>query len=198
MTTDPAHPAPGRLELVRRFANTEDRYGGHDDLADPNRAAAWLAEHDLLPGGQTVTTAELRHLHRFRAVLHELAAADPPADVLTAFNQLSAAAPQVVRIATDERGRLRTVLAPHHPGVTAVIADLAASVHEAVLTGAWPRLKACANPDCAWLFYDTSRSRTGRWCSMRACGSIHKARAYRGRKRDRRPDAASANNGPRD
>ncbi|WP_051579840.1 CGNR zinc finger domain-containing protein [Pseudonocardia acaciae] len=184
MTTDPAHPAPGRLELVRRFANTEDRYGGHDDLADADRAAAWLAEHDLLPHTEAVTTADLGHLHRFRAVLHELAATTgPSADALNTFNQLSAAAPQVVRIDTDEHGRLRTALAPHRPGVTAAIAELAASVHEAVLTDTWPRLKACANPDCAWLFYDTSRSRTGRWCSMRACGSIHKARAYRARNR---------------
>ncbi|MER7367820.1 CGNR zinc finger domain-containing protein [Nonomuraea wenchangensis] len=26
------------------------------------------------------------------------------------------------------------------------------------------------NDRCQWAFYDHSRSRTGRWCSMRVCG----------------------------
>jgi predicted RNA-binding Zn ribbon-like protein len=189
MTTDPARPAPGRLELVRRFANTEDRYGGHDSLADPDRAAAWLVEHHLLPGAQPLTPAELGRVHRFRATLRELAATNssertPAPGVLASFNQVSAGGPHVVQIDVDDHGRLRAALTPRRSGIAAAIAELTGAVHEAVLTGAWPRIKACANPGCAWLFYDTSRSRTGRWCSMKACGSISKARIYRSRHRN--------------
>ncbi|WP_245775276.1 CGNR zinc finger domain-containing protein [Nonomuraea wenchangensis] len=37
-------------------------------------------------------------------------------------------------------------------------------------------------PDrCQWAFYDHSRSRTGRWCSMRVCGNrVEQARRRTG------------------
>ncbi len=43
-----------------------------------------------------------------------------------------------------------------------------------------PRLRRCAGTDrgCAWLFLDTSRGGTRRWCSMDACGNRAKARAH--------------------
>jgi predicted RNA-binding Zn ribbon-like protein len=192
MTTDPANPAPGGLRLVQDFANTDDRYNGRDALSDPDRAAASLVEQHLLTPGQRITPAELATLHGLRDVLRALAATNgtgqtPDPDALAELNRISAAGPHVVEVDTDDDGRLRTALTPHRPGLAAVTARLTGAVHEAVLTGAWTRIKACANPSCAWLFYDTSRSRTGRWCSMRACGSIHKARTYRSRKRDHVP-----------
>jgi len=52
--------------------------------------------------------------------------------------------------------------------------------------GTWPRLKACANDTCQWAFYDISKNRSGRWCTMDACGNLMKARAYR-RRRAARP-----------
>ncbi|MFK3795237.1 MULTISPECIES: CGNR zinc finger domain-containing protein [unclassified Pseudomonas] len=32
------------------------------------------------------------------------------------------------------------------------------------------RLKACATPDCDWLFLDTSKNGRRRWCQMNVCG----------------------------
>src|SRR5262245_26478632 len=37
----------------------------------------------------------------------------------------------------------------------------------------------CADESCAWLFLDTTRSRTRRWCDMRACGNRNKVRRFR-------------------
>ena len=68
-------------------------------------------------------------------------------------------------------------------GDDALVADLLAEVHRAHAAGEWPRLKACANPDCQWVYYDGSRNRSGRWCSMNECGDVMKARAYRQRSR---------------
>lgn len=190
MTSDLAHPAPGRLRLVQDFANTEDRYNNGDALADPGRAAGWLVERHLLTPEERISPADLATLHGLRDALRALAAANgtgraPALDALAAFNRISAVSPHVVEIGTDDHGLLRAAATPHRPGAAAVTARLVAAVHEAVLTGTWPRIKACADPACAWLFYDTSRNRTGRWCSMRACGSINKARSYRSRRRDR-------------
>jgi len=43
------------------------------------------------------------------------------------------------------------------------------------------RLKQCAN--CRWLFLDTSRNASRRWCSMAHCGTGAKVRATRERRR---------------
>ncbi len=38
------------------------------------------------------------------------------------------------------------------------------------------RLKACATPDCDWLFIDISKNGRRRWCQMNICGAREKAR----------------------
>jgi len=48
------------------------------------------------------------------------------------------------------------------------------------------RLKTCPASNCGWLFLDTSRSATRRWCDMKVCGSRAKARAYYARRRSSR------------
>jgi predicted RNA-binding Zn ribbon-like protein len=68
-------------------------------------------------------------------------------------------------------------------GVDGAIARLMAIVAAAVEHGRWERLKACPREECEWAFYDKSKNRSGRWCSMEACGNIEKARAFRERKR---------------
>ncbi len=63
------------------------------------------------------------------------------------------------------------------------MAVLLADVYRAQGSGEWARLKACANPDCQWIYYDGSRNRSGRWCSMNECGEVMKSRAPRQRTR---------------
>jgi predicted RNA-binding Zn ribbon-like protein len=41
-----------------------------------------------------------------------------------------------------------------------------------------PRLRTCASDTCRWLFLDTSKNRTRRWCDMKICGNRAKARRY--------------------
>jgi predicted RNA-binding Zn ribbon-like protein len=45
------------------------------------------------------------------------------------------------------------------------------------------RVGQCAADRCGWLFLDTSRNRSRRWCSMEDCGNRAKARRYYERKR---------------
>jgi len=44
-------------------------------------------------------------------------------------------------------------------------------------------LRVCASESCAWLFLDTSRNGSRRWCSMRTCGNRAKARRHHARVR---------------
>ena len=40
-------------------------------------------------------------------------------------------------------------------------------------------LRECGNEDCRWLFLDTSKNHTRRWCDMKICGNRMKARRYK-------------------
>ena len=93
-----------------------------------------------------------------------------------ALDDESARHPLVVRVGPDGPW-----LAPadEHDEVAAVLA----TVLEEHRAGRLQRLKACANPDCQWVYHDASRNRSGRWCSMGECGDVMKARAYRARAR---------------
>lgn len=188
MAKDPSHPAPGGLEVVRQFVNTEDVYGDEDLLAHGSTARRWLEAHRLVTDPDRIDDASLAVLRRLRAALRDLAIAKttgnpPPTCAIHEINTLASGAgvrPDLTAL-TDPADQLASTLVPMGHGVNRAVAILTAAVHDAVHDRTWQRLKACANPECTWLFYDSSRSRTGRWCSMRACGDIMKARAYRAR-----------------
>lgn len=48
------------------------------------------------------------------------------------------------------------------------------------------RIKICDNPDCGWVFYDTSRNKSRRWCSESSCGNLMKVRRFRERQKNNR------------
>lgn len=45
------------------------------------------------------------------------------------------------------------------------------------------KIHMCEAPDCVWLFYDTSRNHSRRWCDMNQCGNRMKARRHHARAR---------------
>ena len=45
------------------------------------------------------------------------------------------------------------------------------------------RVRECASEHCGWLFLDSSKNRSRRWCSMEACGNRTKARRHYARRR---------------
>jgi predicted RNA-binding Zn ribbon-like protein len=44
-------------------------------------------------------------------------------------------------------------------------------------------VRVCAADDCSWLFLDTSKNHSRRWCDMRGCGNRAKVRKHHERKR---------------
>lgn len=44
-------------------------------------------------------------------------------------------------------------------------------------------LRECGNAECRWLFLDTSKNHTRRWCDMKVCGNRMKARRFKAQHR---------------
>jgi predicted RNA-binding Zn ribbon-like protein len=63
---------------------------------------------------------------------------------------------------------------------------LAQSAADLLLSSDAERVKDCGDPDCRWLFLDTSKNHTRRWCDMKTCGNRMKARRFQARAQDSR------------
>ena len=44
-------------------------------------------------------------------------------------------------------------------------------------------IRACADEGCRWLFLDTSKNHSRRWCDMKICGNRTKARRFKAQRR---------------
>jgi predicted RNA-binding Zn ribbon-like protein len=119
------------------------------------------------------TAVELREaLYRLFAAVAQRR--DPAAPDLSVFNRALAR----IRLGRDldwewaDPDALDSLLAP----ITRAALDLLRSdLRE--------RIRICAADDCVWLFLDTSRNRTRRWCDMKQCGNRAKVRRFYRRQR---------------
>ena len=71
--------------------------------------------------------------------------------------------------------------AQNHPDLP--LWALAMSALELMTSEAVDRVHACNNPECRWLFLDTSKNHTRRWCDMKVCGNRMKARRFKAQRK---------------
>ncbi len=176
--------APGPLALVQAFANTvaEEGHFRWEAIGDPDSLRSWLKGRGLLADGERVGEADVARAKEVRKALRSLLAAnngrgDDPA-AIRALNLAAERARLTVRFGADGRATLE----PGAGGVDGALGRVLAAVHAGMEEGTWGRLKSCANATCGWVFYDRSKNRSGRWCSMEVCGNRTKTRAYRRRR----------------
>jgi predicted RNA-binding Zn ribbon-like protein len=79
-------------------------------------------------------------------------------------------------------GRWRLEFIARESGLEWLLAAIARSAAELIVEGQNAPLKRCANAGCRLFFYDDSRTRRRRWCSMAVCGNRHKVAAFLKRK----------------
>jgi len=63
-------------------------------------------------------------------------------------------------------------------GLDWFLAAIARSGAELIAEGPNDKLRQCSNPQCPMFFYDDSRTRRRRWCSMALCGNRAKVAAF--------------------
>jgi predicted RNA-binding Zn ribbon-like protein len=175
-------PAPGRLRTLQAFINTNDIEERRDAFATPPQLAAWLAQHDLALGDLTPTEPDRTWVVSVREALRDLIEArDEGGDTAPASAVLDAAARTTgLSLSFGSDG---AALTPTRSGVRGAVGRILAEVPFAMASDDWHRLKVCRNDACRWVFFDTSRNRSSRWCTMALCGNRMKARAYRARAR---------------
>lgn len=169
------------MDRLIAFVNTLDIDAGTDELATPGQVRDWLSAQGLLPDGANVTSSDVAQAHRLREALRSaLLAHDAHGDVPTPPPDDTSVP---LRLVIGADGGVS--LAPAAKGVDAALAQLVLPIPAAAADGTWERVKACPKDTCQWAFFDRSRNRSRRWCSMEVCGNQEKTRSFRDRHRDR-------------
>jgi predicted RNA-binding Zn ribbon-like protein len=175
-------PAPGRLAYVQAFLNTFWDLGqphGGEVWTSPAAYATWLAGRGF---HAPVAGADLDRAIALREALRELCLANhddgrAPEAIAMLDRLAHAVAPGAGLAPSLGSGTLD----PAADGPDAACSLALGIVFAARLDGSFARLKACPHERCGWAFYDTSRNRSGQWCSMRICGNRTKGEAFRRR-----------------
>ena len=174
--------AEGELGLVQAFVNTLDLEPGKEDLTDPNTLKGWLVARGLMDDSLPVDEADLKHGIALREAMRGVIGGNSglriyPVDLAT-LNEAATASRLRMRFAADGRARLE----PDSSGAVGAMGRLVATLYSAMQDPDWERLKLCNSGTCRWAFYDRSKNRSSRWCTMASCGNREKARRFRSRR----------------
>jgi predicted RNA-binding Zn ribbon-like protein len=183
MTNLEQDTAPAPLQPILDLVNTKDIETEIEELREPRALRDWLVERRLIDPATEVTAEDLDFTVELREALRAMLRVNDghPVDAaaLEVVNRVTGSLPLQLHFSTDgEPG-----LGPGTGGVRGALARMLGAVPLAEADGTWSRLKVCSADDCQWAFYDKSKNRSGRWCSMRVCGNRTKTRAYRARQR---------------
>jgi len=180
---DESKPAPMPLLVLQAFLNTLDPETGVDLLADEKGALRWFASAGLLESFATVSAGDLELAREVRDGLRRLLelpeGEQPPPEALEPLRRLVDEHPP--RVVVGDDGTLEVASAGRGDAGDA-LCELLLIARAAQQDGTWTRLRVCANPECAWVFYDRSRNQQGHWCDMAVCGNRLKNRRLRSRR----------------
>ena len=186
-------PASVDQPLFVDFVNTRHAYDGvtYESIGTDGELSEWLGEHDL-PAPYTASRLpallELRECARRIAEAIAAGEAISSADSESLNRALGEAGGRIV-LMTDDTGRSHVAFESEDADDAATF-QIALSLARFLESGERHRLKLCDNPGCDFVFLDTSRNNTRRWCFMRYCGNRTKVREFRRRQQDRSKSVA--------
>jgi predicted RNA-binding Zn ribbon-like protein len=162
--------------LATSFTGTlSERHGDAvERIPTPQRLVDWLAVYDLAV--DSCTPAQLDLARELRESIHAAATAAAiqdalPASAVQVINDRSVQGRAAAVLTPEGERRWRLSSASRVEDALGVIAADAISIIAGERDG---RLALCASPTCQAAFFDTSQSRTRKWCDMNTCGNRQK------------------------
>ncbi|WP_369217030.1 CGNR zinc finger domain-containing protein [Streptomyces flavofungini] len=167
--------------LATSFTGTlSERHGDAvERIPTPGRLVDWLGVSGLAV--DSCTAAQLGRARELREAVHAAATAAAsrealPASAVHVINDFSARGRAAAILTPEGERRWRLGSASGVEDALGVIAADAISVISGERDG---RLALCASPTCQAAFFDTSQSRSRRWCDMNTCGNRQKKARFK-------------------
>ncbi|MFD4632344.1 CGNR zinc finger domain-containing protein [Streptomyces sp. NPDC058284] len=171
--------------LATSFTGTlTERHGDAvERIPTPQRLVDWLAVNGLAV--DSCTAVQLDRARELRESIHAAATAAAvqdalPASAVQVINDFSVQGRAAAVLTPEGRRRWRLGSASCVEDALGVIAADAVSIIAGERDG---RLALCASPTCQAAFFDTSRSRTRKWCDMNTCGNRQKKARFHANQR---------------
>ena len=180
----PTHPSSfACIDLINsRFSDHLGRHPDHDRLPLA-RWQAWFMRRHGLAGD--LTSVPVNTLLRLRSDLRRIldrwaqTGTVSAADAKCMDRWISAAAMR--RRAEKSPSGLSLRMEPVRRDWTWITSAIAASAVELMSSTGRGRLKTCANPDCSWMFHDSTLNASRRFCSTQPCANLTRVREFRAR-----------------
>jgi predicted RNA-binding Zn ribbon-like protein len=185
------HPC---LDFVNTVHSRVER-DSHDYLQSYEDLVEWAVDGGLLSGRERrglvdaarasprLAAAALRRAVELREVLYRLFVAlirggKPSSAEIDGFNEWLAQTLRHRRLVGSESGYAWS-WEENNEWLDRPLWSVVLSAAEVLAVADPKRIRECPAPDgCGWIFYDTSKNGTRRWCTMRLCGNVAKARRY--------------------
>ncbi|MFE0130542.1 CGNR zinc finger domain-containing protein [Streptomyces sp. NPDC059037] len=171
--------------LATSFTGTlSERHGNAvERIPTPHRLIDWLAASGLAV--DSCTTAQLDLARELRESIHAAATAAAiqdtlPASAVQVINDRSAQGRAAAILTPEGKRRWRLGSASCMEDALSVIAADAISIIAGERDG---KLALCASPTCRAAFFDTSQSRSRKWCDMNTCGNRQKKARFHANQR---------------
>jgi predicted RNA-binding Zn ribbon-like protein len=163
--------------LTERQGNAVER------LPTPHRLVDWLAVNGL--GVDSCSSAQLDLARELRESIHAAATAAAvqdalPVSAVQVINDCSIQGRAAAILTPEGNRQWRLSSASSVEDALSVIAADAISIIAGERDG---RLALCASPTCQAAFFDTSQSRSRRWCDMNTCGNRQKKERFNAKQR---------------
>jgi predicted RNA-binding Zn ribbon-like protein len=169
---------------------TERRGDAVERIPTPERLVDWLAVYGLAV--DSCTTAQLVRARELRESIHLAATAAATQDALPApavqvINDFSTQG-RAAAILTPE-GQRRWQLGGSASRVEDALSVIAADAISILADERDGKLALCGSPTCRAAFFDSSQSRSRKWCDMNTCGNRQKKARFQAGKRKKASSA---------
>ena len=182
------------------FVNTDNGGVAHDGLADFDRLVTWMEAAIALdseraqtmrrraiqqPSGATAALVDARRVRSALRILAERGAMTPQVrfDTLAEINRVLGRSAGTRRVESRPDGTFARAFVPVGDAFAGLMIPIVESAADALILGELARVRRCADPRCARVFYDGTKNAARRWCDMATCGNRAKAARHRARVR---------------
>ena len=135
------------------------------------------------PSGATAALVDARRVRTALRSLAERGSVAPQVrlDALAEINRVLGRSAGTRRLELRSDGTFARSFVPVGDAFAGLMIPIVESAADALILGELPRVRRCADPRCARVFYDGTKNAARRWCDMATCGNRAKAARHRAR-----------------
>lgn len=127
------------------------------------------------------TIRELKRIIRVRELLYRIfrniVQKEPPLiEDIRVFNNEISYAFRFLNIEINDNLETRTIWNYKEHDILFTLLPIMKSAYELLTSGLKDQIKEC--PNCGWLYFDISKSKSRVWCNMKTCGNTKKIKKY--------------------